>query len=141
MARLMSVAQIVSQAALEIGTSQSEIKKVFDSRDQDIAQMGALLNAVADEVLLEDPYRFTLGDDVWVSDATGNPKLFPTLDSDLVLFDSRLAINGLKYRFLQAKGLEFAEQMREFVVRMNKLASRVNNRVLDLDDDSLGRVL
>jgi hypothetical protein len=141
MARLLSIAKIVSDASLEIGISQSPISKVFTSRDQDVIQMGSLINAVADEVLLEEPYRYTLSDDFWVSDADGNPKLFPTLDTDIILFDGRLAINGLKYRFLQAKGLEFAEQMREFVVRMNKLASRVNNRVLDLDDDSQGRVI
>jgi hypothetical protein len=135
MARLMSVAEIVSQASLELGTSQKKITKVFGSGDQDIVQMGSLLHAVADEVLLEDPYRFTLGDDVWVTSAAGEPKLFPTDDTDLVAFDSRLAINGLKYRFNQAKGYEFAEQMREFVIRMNKLAGRVNARVLDLDAD------
>ena len=141
MARLMSVVQIVGQAAFEIGITQSQVTKVFGSKDQDVIQMGSLINAVADEVLLEEPYRYTLSDDFWVSDADGNPKLFPTLDTDIILFDGRLAINGLKYRFLQAKGLEFAEQMREFVVRMNKLASRVNNHVLDLDDDTQGRVI
>jgi len=141
MARLLSIAKIVSDASLEIGISQSPITKVFTSRDQDVIQMGALINAVADEVLLEDPYRFTLSDDNWVADVSGNPKLSPTVDTDVILFDARLAINGLKYRFLQAKGLEFAEQMREFVVRMNKLASRVNNHVLDLDDDTQGRVI
>ena len=36
---------------------------------------------------------------------------------------------------LQAKGLEFGEQMRDFTTRMNKLAVRANNRVLDLDCD------
>lgn len=141
MARLMSIAQIVSQASLEIGISQGPVTKVFGSKDQDIIQMGSLINAVADEVLLEDAYRFTLSEDTWVADAAGNPKLFPTQDTDLILFDARLAINGLKYRFLQAKGLEFAEQMREFVIRMNKLAARTNAHVIDLDDDSLGRVI
>jgi hypothetical protein len=142
MARMMSVAQIVHQASLEIGITQKKApSKVFGSDDQDIAQMGALLHAVADEVLLEDPYRFTLGDDVWVASANGTPKLAPDLDTDLILFDSRLAINGLKYRFNQAKGFEFAEQLREFVVRLNKVAGRVNAKVLDLDDDTQGRVI
>ena len=140
MPALLSVAQIVSQAALEIGTTQKTTDKVFGSQDQDIVQMGALLSAVADEVLLEEPYRTTLGDHVWVMDADGDPKPFPDLDTDLVLFDSRLVINGLKYRFLQAKGYEFAEQLRDYTVRLNKLASRVNARVLDLDVDA-GRVI
>jgi hypothetical protein len=52
-----------------------------------------------------------------------------------VLFDARLAINGLKYLFLQAKGMEFAAQALAFTIRLNKLAGRVNARVLDLDAD------
>jgi hypothetical protein len=138
--RHASIKEIVSQAALEIGTAQTAVSAVFDSPDQDIVQMGALLNAVADEVLLEEPYKVTLGDHVWVTDDSGQPKFYPTEDSDLVLFDPRLAINGVKYRFLQAKGLEFAEQLRDYTVRLNKLASKANARVLDLDADE-GRVI
>jgi hypothetical protein len=133
MAKLVSVQDIVSMASMEIGITQKPVSRVFGSDDQDIVQMGALLNAVADEVLLDEPYKYTLGDDVWVTDATGQPKLFATVDTDLVAFDARLAVNGLKYRFLQAKGLEFGEQLKDFVIRLNKLAGRVNARVLDLD--------
>jgi hypothetical protein len=136
MAKLISVQELVYRASLEIGVSQALAPgKVFGSRDQDVVQMGALINAVADEVLLEEPYKYDLGDHAWVSDAEGNPKLFPTVDTDLILFDARLAINGLKYRFLQAKGLEFGEQLRDFTTRMNKIATRFNARVLDLDAD------
>lgn len=131
---LATVKDVVNQAAFEIGTTQVAISQVFGSADQDIVQMGALLSAVADEVLLEEPYRITLGDHVWVTDLDGNPKLYPSVDTDRILFDSRLAIDGLKYRFLQAKGLEFAEQLRDYTVRLNKLASSVNSKVLDLDD-------
>lgn len=141
MARLATVQEIVSQASLEIGISQRPVSKVFGSLDQDVIQMGALVNTVADEVMLEEPYRYTLGDEVWVTDEQGNPKLFATVDSDIVQFDARLAINGLKYHFLQAKGMEFAEQARSFTVRMNKLAGRINSAVLDLDDSEGGRIL
>jgi hypothetical protein len=133
MAKLISVKELVTQASMEIGITQRTVDKVFGSGDQDVVQMGALINAVADEILLEEPYKYTLGDDVWVTDSLGQPKLFVTLDTDLIAFDARLAINGLKYRFLQAKGLEFAEQLRDFTSRLNKLAARVNARVLDLD--------
>jgi hypothetical protein len=68
-----------------------------------------------------------------VTDKDGVPKLVPTTDSDLILIDGRLMIAGLKYRFMKAKGLEYGEEMRDFVTRMNKLAVRVNARVLDLD--------
>ena len=137
---LASVRDIVSHASLEIGITQRPVSQVFGSNDQDIVQMGALLNAVADEVLFEEPYRIELGDHVWVKDSNGDPKLYPSVDTDVVLFDARLAIDGLKYRFLQAKGLEFAEQLRDYTSRLNKLAGFVNGRVLDLDADE-GRIL
>jgi len=135
MSRLASVKEVVTQASLEIGITQTPVSQVFGSKDQDVVQMGALINAVADEVLLEEPYRITLGDDAWVLSAAGDPKLFATVDTDTILFDARLAIDGLKYHFLQAKGLEFGEQYRAFSTRLNKLAGRVNARVLDLDAD------
>lgn len=138
--KLATIKDLVSQASLEIGITQLPVSQVFGSADQDVIQMAFLLNAVADEVLLEEPYRVTLGDNIWVSDFNGNPKIVPTVDTDLVLFDQRLAVNGLKYRFLQAKGLEFAEQLRDYTVRLNKLASAANARVLDLYADE-GRVV
>lgn len=133
--KLATVKEIVNQTALEIGTVQVPIAKVFGSADQDIIQMGALLNAVADEILLDEPYRYTLGDQVWANTADGDPLIYPTQDTDVVLFDRRLAIDGLKYRFLKAKGLEFGEELRDFTVRLNKIAGRVNGEVLDLDDE------
>jgi hypothetical protein len=132
--RLATVKEIVNQVSLEIGTAQVPIARVFGSADQDIVQMAALLNAVADEILLEEPYRTTLGDQAWAEDAAGNPLIVPTQDTDVVRFDRRLAINGVKYLFLAGKGLEFAEQLRAFTVRLNKIAGRVNGKVLDLDD-------
>jgi hypothetical protein len=133
MARLYNARMIIDQAQKEIGITQKSITTVTNTLDQDISQMLALLIAVADEVLLEEPYRTTLGDEAWVTDKDGTPKLIPTTDSDLVLIDGRLMIAGLKYRFMKAKGLEYGEEMRDFAVRMNKLAVRVNARVLDLD--------
>jgi hypothetical protein len=97
--------------------------------------MAFLLTAVADELLLEEPYQDLLGDGNWLLDINGNYLNRPTQDTDAILFDGRLAVNGIKYRFLQAKGLEFGEQMRDFLSRMNKIAVRANNRVLDLDLD------
>jgi hypothetical protein len=136
MAKLLTLLDIVSQAALEIGISQNRVTTVISSNDQDIIQMRNLLSAVADDVLLEEPYRETLGDQQWVADSSGGPKATFTADDDLVLFDGRLAINGLKWRFLSGKGLEFGETLRDYTSRMNKLASRANNRVLDLDIDA-----
>jgi hypothetical protein len=140
MGQLITVKDCISQAGLEIGITQRPVSTVVNSADQDVTQMLALLNVVADEVLLEEPYRTTLGDDNWVADATGRPKKRPTTDTDIILFDGRLAINGLKFRFLKAKGLEFGEEMRDFTTRMAKLAGRANGRVLDLDVDG-GRVV
>jgi hypothetical protein len=135
-ARLATLAQIVSQAAMEIGITQRPVSQVIGSADQDIVQMGALLVSVAMEVIEEEPYNTILGDGMWVMD--GQTHLFkdvPTSDTDLVAFDRRLAINGIKWRFLKGKSLEFGEEQRDFTVRMNKLAARANARVLDLDEE------
>jgi len=135
MPRLLTLSEIVSQAAMEIGISQQDGMSVVASRDQDVVQMRSLLNAVAAEVLSEEPYQLTLGDQGWIADADGFPKDSFTADSDVVLFDGRLAVQGVKWRFLQGKGLEFGEPMRDFTSRLNKLAARANARVLDLDID------
>lgn len=137
MAQLGTAKDIVNQASQEIGLTQKAISTVTGN-DQDISQMLSLLSNVADEVLLEEPYNTLLGDGVWCVDQDGKPKLQPTTDNDVILFDRRLAINGAKYRFLKAKGLEFGEELRDFTTRMNKIAGR-NARVLDLDTDE-GRV-
>jgi hypothetical protein len=140
MARLATVIDAVSQASMEIGITQKPVSSAINSLDEGIAQMLALLNAVADEILLDEPYRRTLGDDIWLTDQNGNPKPLPTANDDIILFDARLAIDGLKYRFLKAKGLEFGEEMRDFLNRLNKLAARANGRVLDLETET-GRVI
>ena len=139
MAKLLTLLDIVSQAAMEIGISQARASAVVTTQDQDIAQMRALLHSVADEVLAEEPYVTTLGDQNWITDADGEFKDEFTADNDVVQFDGRLAINGVKWRFLAAKTLEFGEAMRDFTTRMAKLAARANARVLDLDAED-GRV-
>lgn len=140
MAKLFNANMIVSAAQMELGISQRPVSSVTNTLDQDISQMLALMNTVADDIMLEEPYATTLGDGVWCTDNNGVPKLQPQTDSDLCLIDSRLMIDGLKYRFLKAKGLEFGEEMRDYTNRMNKLAGKANGKVLDLDADE-GRVI
>lgn len=139
MARLLSVIEAVSQASMEIGITQAPVTQAIGSADEDVAQMVALLTAVADEVLDEEPYEETLGDGMWlVNSTTGATSDRPQSDSDQILFDGRLAVNGLKFRFLQSKGLEFGESLRDFATRINKLAARANSRALDLYDEADG---
>jgi hypothetical protein len=139
MARLLTIVDAVSDASLEIGIVQRPVTLVIGTADQDIAQMTALLQNVADELLLDPPYREQLGDGNWLIDTGGTVrKSRPTSDSDLILFDPRVVVNGLKYRFLKAKGLEYGEEQRDFIVRLNKIAGR-NAPVIDLNEDP-GRV-
>jgi hypothetical protein len=139
MPRLATLLDAVSDASLEIGIVQRPVALVIGTADQDIAQMAALLQNVADELLLDPPYRDQLGDGMWLMD-TGMlvKKARPTADSDIIMFDPRLAVNGLKYRFLKAKGLEYGEEQRDFITRLNKIAGR-NAPVIDLNADP-GRV-
>jgi hypothetical protein len=135
MAELISVVQAVSDASMEIGIRQTPLAQALGSADEDVVQLTALLSAVADDVLMDEHYQDLLGDGHWLVDKNGKFLTRPSSDDDRLLFDARVAVNGLKYRFLQAKGLEFGEAMRDFVVRLNKLAVRANNRVLDLNLD------
>jgi hypothetical protein len=139
MPRLSTIVDAVSDASLEIGIVQLPVTNVVGSTDQDIAQMAALLQNVADELLLDPPYRDQLGDGNWLID-TGLQvrKSRPTADTDIILFDPRLTVNGLKYRFLKAKGLEYGEEQRDFISRLNKIAGR-NAPVIDLNVDP-GRI-
>ena len=106
MAKLWTVKDIVSQASMEIGIAQRGISTAVGSLDQDIAQMVALLSAVADEVLLDEPYRDTLGDEVWIYDENGNPQGRHHLrHRPHRLRQPPLPSTALKYRFLKAKGL------------------------------------
>jgi hypothetical protein len=139
MARLFTILQIVSDVSMELGTTQIPVIQALGSTDQDIAQITALMQNVADELLLDPPYRDALGDGNWIYDpGLLVRKARPTQDSDVVLFDPRLSVSGLKYRFLKAKGLEYGEEQRDFIARLNKLAGR-NAPVLDLNADP-GRV-
>lgn len=143
MARLLTVKEVVSQASMEIGISQRPVSQAVGSLDQDIAQMVALLSSVADEVLDQEPYSTVLGDGNWILTAAGttrapdNDRLTdtPTADEDRVLFDGRLAVNGLKFKFLAAKGLEYGEAARDYSDRMNRVGARANAEVIDLDAD------
>jgi hypothetical protein len=136
MAKPSSVLDAVSQASMEIGIAQRPLAQAINSLDQDVVQLVALLSTVADEVLSEQPYEDTLGDGNWLMASDGSAFFDkPQQDTDVILFDSRLAINGLKFRFLAAKGLEYGEQLRDFAGRMNRLATDANGRVLDLDTD------
>jgi hypothetical protein len=135
MARLYNANMVISAAQMELGITQRPVSSVTNTLDQDISQMLALMNTVADDILLEEPYTTTLGDGVWCTDKDGIAKFQPTTDTDICLIDGRLMVNGLKYRFLKAKGLEFGEEMRDYTNRMNKLAGKINGRVLDLDVD------
>src|SRR5262245_52404041 len=130
--RLLTVYDVVNQAQRELGLSQTDIKSATSTGDHDIAQMTGLIVAVADEVLMNEPYKETLGnDDSWLRGANGQLKPTITLDSDVILFDGRLAISGLKFRFLKSKGLEFGEELRDFADRMNRLAARSNAKIID----------
>jgi hypothetical protein len=135
MAQFKTVLDIVSRASMEIGITQRPVSSVVSSPDQDITQMRELLYAVADEVLYEEPYNSVLGDGNWLFANNAVFKDHITSDDDRVAFDGRLAINGLKWRFLKAKGLEFGEEQRDFITRMNKIAGRHNGKVLDLDTE------
>jgi hypothetical protein len=139
MARKLTVNQAVSRASMEVGIALAIIPQVVNSADQDVVQMRELLHALAGELLLDEPYKVSLGDGCWLTH-NGVPTDEIQADADLIQFDGRLTIDGLKWRFLKAKGLEFGEEMRDFTVRLNKLSKLANGTVIDLYEDE-GRTI
>lgn len=140
MARLKTIAEVINDAAQEIGITQFPAASVVSTADQDISQLRALAYAVAEELMLDEPYMALLNEGFWLAAQDGTLKDRVTADSDRVLIDGRLMVSGLKFRFLQAKGLEFGEPLRDYTSRLNRLAGQANGRVLDLDMDE-GRTL
>ena len=132
---ITSVLSCINQASKEIGISRG-LQSAVQSLDQNIIQMVALMNVVAGECLKSEPYRTTIGDGVWIIDAVAHtPKYAATQDSDLIVIDDRIMIDGLKYRFLKAKGFEYGEELRDFLEGLNKAAAAANAELVDLDID------
>ena len=104
MPQLSTILQVVSDVSLELGTTQLPVTQAVGSSDQDVAQMVALMANVADELLLDPPYRDALGDGNWIYD-TGNlvRKSRLTQDTDVVLFDQRLAVDGYRRTFCPSR--------------------------------------
>jgi hypothetical protein len=138
--RALTVLQIINAALKEIGIIQASVKAATTSANKNVVQILALMQATADEMLLDQPYENTLGDGYWlVEPSTGQHYAYVQADTNLVLFDDRVFIDNLKARFLSANGLEYGESMRDYAMRLNKLAVRANRRVLDLDEGG-GRI-
>ena len=137
---LISVAShgLVQRSAhsMEIGIRQTALQQALGSQGRGRGADDRAADLRGRRLLLDEHYQDLLGDGHWLVDKNGRFLTQPAADDDRILFDSRVAIPGLKYKFLQAKGLEFGEQMRDFIIRLNKLAVRANNRVLDLDVDT-----
>ena len=54
-------------------------------------------------------------------------------DTDLCLFDDELMIAGLKWRFMRARGMQYADLEREYQILKSRAAARWNpGRILSL---------
>lgn len=72
--------------------------------------------------------------DLWAQTNTGAPSGSLSADTDVHLFNDRLFLLGLKWRFLEAKGLPFAAPKDEYdrIIGVRKAASRPA-RTISLD--------
>ena len=95
---------------------------ILSSSDKDTKQFGTLVIATCQDLLSRFPWRLTIGDNPWVMSTDGNYKFKLELDTDTPLLDSRLIIEGTKWRYLNSKGYTYSEQFRFYEKRINDFA-------------------
>lgn len=78
--------------------------------------------------------------DLWAQSSTGVPQGALSADTDVHLFNDRLFLLGLKWRFLEAKGLPFVAPKAEYdrIISVRKAAARPQ-RTLSLDRRATNR--
>lgn len=60
----------------------------------------------------------------WCASSTGTPQPFWQTDNDVYLLDEDCFIQGMKWRFLRAKGLEYAQEFKDYQDDCQRVISR-----------------
>jgi len=120
-----SLVTILTDVSKELGIN-AKTQNVLGSNDRDTIQLAKLIVESADDMLLRLPWRATIGTNPWVKKEDGSFVYQVTADTDTILIDARVLKLGTKWRYLNAKGLTYAEIFRSCEVRINAFAFNLN---------------
>jgi hypothetical protein len=116
---------LVANVGIELGLTLNTLG-VMTSVDKDARQIGYLVNETCQELLTRKPWKKILGTNPWVIKSDDTYSYDLVADSDIPLFDSRVLKLGAKWRFLNSKGLEYAEIFRAYEKRIYDFAYDYN---------------
>lgn len=122
---------IVQDTAEEIGLTIIQ-NNVLTSTDTDATQLARFTIATCEELLTKFPWRHYIGNDPWVQTVDGTYKYDLVADTDTPQMDSRLIKLGARWRYLNGKGLSYAEDFRSYQLRISSFAFD-KNRQMDVN--------
>lgn len=109
----------VEWAGWKYGVIATPIRKIWRTRSDSSIEVFPVPSSA-------DSLALSVIANEWGRTSGGTPKTGLTLDSDTHVFNDRLFILGVKWRFLEAKGLPFAEPLADYqrVLGVRKSAAR-----------------
>lgn len=72
-------------------------------------------------------YKYNYYSSYWIASASGTPQEAWEADTDVSLIDEKVLTSGLEWRWLKAKGLDYAEEFRRYEMRLARAAGRSDN--------------
>lgn len=128
--------KIVEDTGLEVGLVL-KTTNVIASTDRDTKQFSRLAIETCKDLLARFPWRISIGDDPWVKKDDGTFVYELSDDTDTPMFDSRIIKDGVKWRYLSAKGLTYAEPFRFYEKRINDFGYFYNGyKVVDTNENA-----
>lgn len=85
-----------------------------------------------------DTIAFEYFTNLWVEDSGGTAKADFTADTDLSRINENIIVMGLVWRWLKARGLDYAEEKRDYEIALKNFVLRNNSGELDLAGDGIG---
>lgn len=73
---------------------------------------------------LTDTVKFDYYSNAWCTDSLGNAQTKWTADTDLYLLDEDCFVLGMKWRFLRAKGLDYAQELDTYMRAAQRVMAR-----------------
>jgi hypothetical protein len=128
--------KLVTDIGVDVGLTLKGVG-VLSSNDKDTRQVASNIVSTCEDLLTRFPWRHAIGTDPWVMKVDGSFTDVLAEDTDTPMFDSTLLKLGGTWRYLNAKGLSYAEPFRFYEKRISDFAFLYNgHNVVDVNDAS-----